>query len=152
MSERKPLKTYWGHAGRHQPDFDRLWAALVPAEGEAPTPHGELLRVAGRLNYDIYNNGGCNLDVLGRFIHTLTSHEDSLLQKMRSKAAYRLAVDELVAHSDSLNDLDPDDPESHEFDDAFYGRWEKVLDAVVRLVREIDKKSLAGRGDGGGTR
>lgn len=52
---------YWDQTGKYQVEYDRLYAKLVPRMGKAPTKRGELLRVASRLYYDIYNNGGGNI-------------------------------------------------------------------------------------------
>ena len=37
--------------------FDNLWEQLVPASGSCDTLAGEVIRAAGRLRYDFYNNG-----------------------------------------------------------------------------------------------
>ena len=37
--------------------FERIWEELVPSEGNASTVAGEMIRAAGRLRYDFYNNG-----------------------------------------------------------------------------------------------
>jgi len=37
--------------------FERIWEELVPREGNAATVAGEMIRAAGRLRYDFYNNG-----------------------------------------------------------------------------------------------
>ena len=37
--------------------FERIWEELVPREGNADTVAGEMIRAAGRLRYDFYNNG-----------------------------------------------------------------------------------------------
>ena len=37
--------------------FVRIWEELVPREGNAATVAGEMVRAAGRLRYDFYNNG-----------------------------------------------------------------------------------------------
>ena len=37
--------------------FERIWEELVPREGNATTVAGEMVRAAGRLRYDFYNNG-----------------------------------------------------------------------------------------------
>lgn len=37
--------------------FERIWEELVPREGNAATVAGEMVRAAGRLRYDFYNNG-----------------------------------------------------------------------------------------------
>lgn len=54
------MQSYWNRNDRFQADLDRLWAKVVPKEGEADTFHGELLRAAGRLYYDRFNNGSWN--------------------------------------------------------------------------------------------
>ncbi len=54
--------TYWNKRGKHQAKFDQLHCDLVPNEGFASTEHGELLRMVSNVYYDVYNNGGCNLD------------------------------------------------------------------------------------------
>jgi hypothetical protein len=51
---------YWGDCGLYQELQDELWKKLVPASGEADTPHGELVRMINRFYYDVYNNGLCN--------------------------------------------------------------------------------------------
>ena len=37
--------------------FERIWEELVPRKGNAATVAGEMVRAAGRLRYDFYNNG-----------------------------------------------------------------------------------------------
>ena len=52
---------YWNIQGQHQDLYDKYWDALVPDSGEADTQEGEALRAIGRIYYDVYNNGGCNI-------------------------------------------------------------------------------------------
>lgn len=54
---------YWNHQGRLQKRYDELYAILVPDSGDAPTTIGQMLRYMSKIYYDIYNNGGCNLDM-----------------------------------------------------------------------------------------
>lgn len=54
-------KSYWNSNGAYQKEFDELYDKLVPAQGEADTVHGEMLRAASRLFYDFCNNGNCNV-------------------------------------------------------------------------------------------
>ncbi len=42
--------------------FRMLWHYLVPRCGKAPTAQGEVIRIAGRVEYEYYNNGCCNWD------------------------------------------------------------------------------------------
>ena len=53
-------KTYFNGEGAYQNEFNELWEKLVPVNGIATTLHGELVRAAGRLNYEYFNNGNCN--------------------------------------------------------------------------------------------
>ncbi len=54
-------QAYWNKKGRYQKQYDELYKKLVPAEGEAPTEHGEVLRSISRIYYDYYNNGFANI-------------------------------------------------------------------------------------------
>lgn len=40
--------------------FNEMWDRLVPAQGEAETVRGEVLRCAARMEYESWNNGNCN--------------------------------------------------------------------------------------------
>lgn len=45
-----------------QKEQSRLWAALVPSQGQADTLQGELIRMAGKLTDEAYRNGNMNWD------------------------------------------------------------------------------------------
>ncbi len=49
-------KTSW------QEQHDELWSWLVPSQGAAQTVQGEVIRVTGKISYEIMNNGGGNWD------------------------------------------------------------------------------------------
>lgn len=51
---------YWNSNGKHQLEYQELYSTLVPAEGNAGTVEGEMIRAATRLYYDYYNNGMLN--------------------------------------------------------------------------------------------
>ena len=42
--------------------FSRLWDQLVPDSGQCQTLQGEVIRIAGRVGYEVYDNGGINWD------------------------------------------------------------------------------------------
>lgn len=42
--------------------WSALWYLLVPSEGAAKTVQGELVRIAGRINHELFDNGGINWD------------------------------------------------------------------------------------------
>ena len=43
-------------------EHTRLWAELVPADGQADTLQGELIRIAGKLTDQAFRNGNMNWD------------------------------------------------------------------------------------------
>ena len=42
--------------------FSRLWDQLVPDSGQCQTLQGEVIRIAGRVGYEVYDSGGINWD------------------------------------------------------------------------------------------
>ena len=42
--------------------FSRLWDQLVPDSGQCRTLQGEVIRIAGRVGHEVYDNGGINWD------------------------------------------------------------------------------------------
>jgi len=56
--------TYWNNEGKYQGEYDQLYLLLVPDMDHANTKVGKLLRSISKVYHDIYNNGGCNFDVL----------------------------------------------------------------------------------------
>jgi hypothetical protein len=72
---------FWGQTHPLSAKQDELFNKLVPASGEASTAHGEVLRAATRIYYDVYNNGLCN----GPFTEeaaTLRRFESQLMSRM----------------------------------------------------------------------
>ena len=53
-------KSYWNNNGAYQEEYDALYEKLVPAQGEANSVHGEMIRSISRLFYDFCNNGNGN--------------------------------------------------------------------------------------------
>ena len=56
--KREVPATYWNNNGLYQEFYETN--RLVPSSGKAGTIEGEMIRSAGRLYYDYYNNGMCN--------------------------------------------------------------------------------------------
>ena len=52
---------YWNGEGQYQDLFDKHWKKLVPESGRAETAEGNALRAIAKINYDIFNNGACNI-------------------------------------------------------------------------------------------
>lgn len=53
---------YWNKKGKYQELYDRLRHDLVPDMGYADTEAGEMIRCLSNVYYDVFNNGGGNLD------------------------------------------------------------------------------------------
>lgn len=49
-------------AGTWQEQHQALWTQLVPGTGHAATVQGELVRISGRIAYELDHNGGGNWD------------------------------------------------------------------------------------------
>lgn len=49
-------------SGKWQQQHDELWKLLVPGSGHADTLQGEVIRITGRVSYEILDNGGMNWD------------------------------------------------------------------------------------------
>ena len=47
---------------RWQDQHQELWESLIPGSGHALTVQGEVIRITGRISYEIMNNGGGNWD------------------------------------------------------------------------------------------
>lgn len=52
---------YWSAKGKYQAELDALRKELVPFMGKAQYRHGEWLRLISRIYYDVFNNGGWNV-------------------------------------------------------------------------------------------
>ncbi len=72
-------KSYWANCGAEQATYDRLYEALVPADGDCETIEGELLRAISKVYYDRYNNGFGN-DMRGPVAFLMEHHSDFLFR------------------------------------------------------------------------
>ena len=48
--------------GPWQKQYDELWEMLIPSSGPAKTVQGEVIRITGRVQDELYRNGGVNWD------------------------------------------------------------------------------------------
>ena len=61
--------------------FERIWEELVPREGKCDTIAGEMIRAAGRLRYDFYNNGmGNNTSGALKFLREKSAIDKELFE------------------------------------------------------------------------
>lgn len=85
-----------------------LWDLLVPDSGQCKTLQGEVIRIAGRVGYEVYDNGGINLEysftaLLNRYPRVVASGV-SLPPDSLSHA--EAAVTSLKARSMNTGDVD----------------------------------------------
>ncbi len=58
-----------------QEQYNELWEQLVPGTGKAKTVQGEMIRIAGRVSYEILDNGGINWDdAYKKMLHALSGY------------------------------------------------------------------------------
>ena len=135
--------SYWHSRGKYQADCERLTAKLIPHIGESLYTHGEVLRSASRLYYDLYNNGLINLDspTFIYFMSVLRQFEDRIKPLMRKDGDCFRAVfyvfDQLLKKFARQHHSDEDEEESLLIP-QFYNNVEKLMDAVILYVRDFD--------------
>lgn len=151
MSDCVYAKIYWTNKGRHQRIYDRL-QALVPDEGEADTPAGELMRLMSNVYYDVYNNGGCNLVDGGRSAQLEELQElakshgfedsDRVFRKMRG---YALRQQSTPHHCESCtcDDEDWDDAEESVTIEVLCQPLERLTDFCVKTADRISRRKAA---------
>ena len=85
-----------------------LWDLLVPDSGQCPTLQGEVIRIAGRVGHEVYDNGGINWDrcfgkLLDQYLSVVRS---GLPMPPGSLARAEAAVASLKARSMNTGDVD----------------------------------------------
>jgi len=88
---------FWDNDHPLAADYQRLYDELVPSSGNCATMQGEMIRAAGKIGYDWYNNGwGCN-NWSGAVVF-LRKFSDEFAQKRTEveKAEFRKALS--IAH------------------------------------------------------
>ena len=84
--------TYWAGTGTYQAEFKRLRSALVPIDGAADTPHGELLRAVGHVYTDLKRTGLRNVDACWPHWHTVYAHRADLIAALGTEGPWVFAV------------------------------------------------------------
>ena len=121
--------TYWCEKGKYQKESDIL-QKLVPSEGEAQDTRIELYRRVSNTYYDIYNNGGWNLDL----------KEDGIrygLHNMKSLGIDLSKTEELIEKIEEDRD-DLFDASCVEIDIAM----DKVIEYIISLETNENFKPL----------
>jgi len=100
----------------------RLWKELVPADGQADTLQGELIRFAGKLTDQAYRNGNMNWDSdherMWRFIGEKIA--DDPIFSSEEQALIREKIEEIIR--------DEERPDLSGEGSPYYIRTEKVVD------------------------
>lgn len=91
--------------------FSRLWDQLVPDSGQCQTLQGEVIRIAGRVGYEVYNNGGINWDrsfgaLLDQYLSVVRSglpmppsslaRAEAAVASLKSRSMSHQAVDDIT--------------------------------------------------------
>ena len=75
--------------------YNELWSKLVPASGKAKTLQGETIRIIGKVNYELLDNGGMNWDadyrIMKKFLADMLRSNAGSLEKEKLDEAVLLA-------------------------------------------------------------
>ncbi len=92
-------------------EFSRLWDQLVPDSGQCQTVQGEVIRIAGRVGYEVYDNGGVNWDrscgaLLDQYLSVVRSglpippssvaRAEAAVASLKSRSMSHQAVDDIT--------------------------------------------------------
>ena len=88
--------------------YGQLWDLLVPDSGQCQTLQGEVIRIAGRVGHEVYDNGGINWDrsfgkLLDQYLSVVRS---GLPMSPASVARAEAAVASLKGRSMNTGDVD----------------------------------------------
>jgi hypothetical protein len=138
--------SYWDKTGKNQKEYDALWDKLVPAEGEADTIEGELIRCIGRLFYEYCNNGNCNAATLQEVESYWNSgyddeEEDEYDEELEIDPYYEEMIDMLESNIGSIQGiieliLDPSKHYNYSYTQKELDVYNDVVDRVLDHIRK----------------
>jgi hypothetical protein len=103
----------------------RLWQTLVPADGQADTLQGELVRIAGKLTDQAFRNGNMNWDAdhekMWRFVGEHLDDPETFSKEERR--LIRAKIEEIIR--------DQETPDLNGDGCAYYIITEKVVDWCI---------------------
>lgn len=91
--------------------FSRLWDQLVPDSGQCRMLQGEVIRIAGRVGHEVYDNGSINWDrsfgkLLDQYLRVVSSgvllspdsiaRAEAAVASLKSRSMSHEAVDEIT--------------------------------------------------------
>lgn len=119
--------SYWSQNGNYQKESEYL-SSLVPATGESFDTRVELFRCATNVYYDIFNNGGCNLD----------SPLIDELRFLQSKVDTKLLDEFLEVYQDEQDNwdyIDRDNLESDKMFESVCDFMDSIMDKVIENIK-----------------
>lgn len=122
-------KTYWNSKGKYQAESDIL-AKLVPTEGSSQFTDIELYRIATNIYYDIFNNGGGNLD---------GARNDQF--KILEGYGFDMPILNKIIEAQEMEDGEQVGDPDEFFEDAQI-EIENVMDQVIERIRTMPKNHL----------
>lgn len=124
MSTKNDDRSYWNNKGKYQKQADTL-AKLVPNSGEASDPKIELFRRVQNLYYEIFNNGGDNLEGDGNDFEVVRlEHEGFRLPTVNRIIEELNKEDE---HYESIGD-------PHQYFERAQVEMDNVMDKVIEQI------------------
>ena len=108
---------WWAGEGDMREEYTRLFNKFVPRVGDPIDKAGRIICFAGRILYDVYNNGGCNLEV----------HRDAI----EAMQAEGIDMDWLT---EAMEEQGDDFYLSDEFVDACGGEVDSMMDQAVNIA------------------
>ena len=94
--------SYWANTGKFQKVYDYFWNKLVPSQGRADSPEGELLRNMSKIYYRYYNDGDTYEHVIeegmANSITSIKGIDTTIAYKIENKlwGGYELSLEEAV--------------------------------------------------------
>lgn len=138
-------ETYWGGEGKYQFLSDILYEYFVPAKGECEIDYMEAYRMASRVYYDYFNNGGCNLD--NYYYREILVDNSELKEKFDDESLYddyvRILSKVVNAHTNPQGMGYMDDICSEVQLQTFEVAQEAMMDATIEYVVDKGLKELA---------
>ncbi len=117
-------RSYWNNKGKYQKEADTL-AKLVPNSGEASDPKVDLFRRVQNLYYEIFNNGGGNLEGEGNDFEVVRlEHEGFKLPIVSRMVVEQNKVDE---NYELIGD-------PHQYFEQAQVEMDNVMDKVIEQI------------------
>lgn len=88
------MNSYWENTGNHE-ELNKALSNSIPSIGMTSNAYVNLYITSVKVYYDVYNNGGTNLDVLYKHIEEFIKPFDSDLKSLRFNVKERTLTNNL---------------------------------------------------------